>query len=247
VTFSEKENRMNSKKRWLAVALFSAAMAWVEAAVVFYLRVMIDRVQPYQADPLPAFGSLGQAELVREAATLGMLLCVGWLAGNSSRTRLSYAMLAFGVWDILYYVFLIPLTGWPGSLADWDILFLLPLPWWGPVLAPVSIAALMVLTGALISQGCAGLWPKTWAWGVSLPGVLLALYAFMADALSAVMHGNTHVRALLPERFNWPLFSLAILLMAAPLADMLWQHWHTRLRRLPETGHLVKGYLENGQ
>jgi hypothetical protein len=60
--------------------------------------------------------------------------------------------LAFGVWDIFYYVFLKVLTGWPHSLMDWDILFLLPLPWWGPVIAPVSIAVLMILWGTAASQ-----------------------------------------------------------------------------------------------
>ena len=28
-------------------------------------------------------------------------------------------------------------AGWPETVLDWDILFLLPLPWWGPVIAPV--------------------------------------------------------------------------------------------------------------
>ena len=44
---------MNDKARWLLVALYAAAMAWVESAVVFYLRVMIDRVEPHQSNPLP--------------------------------------------------------------------------------------------------------------------------------------------------------------------------------------------------
>jgi hypothetical protein len=132
---------MNEKYRWLMVVIFATAMAWVESAVVFYLRVFIDRIQPYQLDPLPVSFGFGQAELVREGATMLMLVCIGWLAGSNRRTRFGYAMLAFGVWDILYYGFLVVLTGWPTSLLDWDILFLIP-AWWGPVFAPVSIAAL---------------------------------------------------------------------------------------------------------
>ncbi len=61
-------------------------------------------------------------------------------------------VVAFGVWDIFYYVFLKVMCDWPRSLFDWDILFLLPLPWWGPVLAPVSIALLMIVWGTLASQ-----------------------------------------------------------------------------------------------
>ena len=133
----------------MTVTVYAVAMAWVESAVVFYLRTMVDRIQPYQADPLPIVGRLGVAELFREAATLLMLLTVGMLAGRNWRARLGYSAIAFGVWDIFYYVFLKVMCGWPKSLFDWDILFLLPLPWWGPVIAPVSIALLMILWGTL--------------------------------------------------------------------------------------------------
>ena len=80
-----------------------------------------------------------------------MLGSVGWLAGQTRRSRAALAIVAFGTWDIFYYVFLVPLTGWPRSLLDWDILFLLPLPWWGPVLAPMLIASLMVAGGTLVA------------------------------------------------------------------------------------------------
>ena len=140
------------RARWMLVVTFAAGMAWVEAACVYYLRVMVDRVEPYQPDPLPIRGILGEVELVREGATLLMLAMIGMLAGRTSRARLGYAAIAFGCWDILYYVFLRIVSGWPVSLFDWDILFLLPLPWWGPVLAPVCIASLMIVWGTLVTQ-----------------------------------------------------------------------------------------------
>ena len=143
------------RARWMLVVTFAAGMAWVEAACVYYLRVMVDRVVPYQPDPLPIRGILGEVELVREGATLLMLAMIGMLAGRTWRARLGYAAIAFGFWDILYYVFLRIVSGWPASLFDWDILFLLPLPWWGPVLAPVCIAALMIAWGTLVTQ-----WPR---------------------------------------------------------------------------------------
>ena len=141
-----------ARVRWCVVVLFAVAMAWVEAASVYYIRVVVDRVVPYQPNPLPAGGLLGPVELVREAATLVMLLTVGILAGRAWHERLGYSALAFGVWDIFYYVFLRAISGWPASFFDWDVLFLLPLPWWGPVLAPVSIALLMVVWGTLATQ-----------------------------------------------------------------------------------------------
>src|SRR5216683_2501345 len=144
-------NPTSHQTRWCVVVLFAIAMAWVEAAVVLYLRTLTNRIEPYQPNPLPEFEALDLPEMVREGATLIMVLTVGWLAGRRPRTRVAYAAVAFGVWDIFYYVFLRLLTGWPHSLRDWDILFLLPLPWWGPVLAPVSIALLMILWGTMVS------------------------------------------------------------------------------------------------
>ena len=169
--------------------VFAIGMAWVEAATVYYLRVMVDRVQPYQENPLPMQGVLGQVELVREAATLVMLVTVGMLAGRTRRAQAGYAAIAFGVWDIFYYLFLRIIGGWPRSLFDWDILFLLPLPWWGPVLAPVSIALLMIVEGTLESRRevSGGSPPVGRRLGqLQGLGILLALYVFMADALSAV-------------------------------------------------------------
>lgn len=212
---------MNERSRWFLVVLFATAMAWVEAAVVFYLRVFIDRTQPYQVDPLPHAVGIGDVELGREVATMLMLGCVAWLAGSNRRTRFGYFLLAFGIWDILYYVYLIFLSGWPYSLFDWDILFLVPVPWWGPVLAPVSVATLMTITGSAITQ--IQLWPQPPAWIVSLCGAVLVFYTFIVDALGALGGGPQAVREVLPASYNWLLFALGLLCMAAPLVEMLWQ------------------------
>jgi hypothetical protein len=214
---------MTNRTRWLVVALYAGAMAWVESAVVFYLRTMIDRIDPHQPNPLPMIGSLGHVELAREAATLIMLLTVGILAGRSWRGRLGYAAIAFGVWDIFYYVFLKVMCDWPRSLLDWDILFLLPLPWWGPVLAPVSIAFLMILWGTLASQfEDRPLVASSFrSWFLNFVGVGLALYVFMADSIRVADQGTTVLRKVLPNYFNWPWFSVALLLMAAPVLSAL--------------------------
>jgi hypothetical protein len=213
--------------RWLlVVVVFAVGMAWVEAACVYYLRVMVDRLDPYQLNPLPMRGVLGPVELIREAATLVMLLAVGTLAGRTWRTRLGYTAIAFGVWDIFYYVFLKMICDWPKSLFDWDILFLLPLPWWGPVLAPLCIASLMIVWGTLVSQGIDGN-PRTAVtstlWRLSLLGIALALYVFMADSLHAVNEGLDATRTVLPKTFNWSVFVVALTLMAAPVAQTAWR------------------------
>jgi hypothetical protein len=212
-------------KNWLLVVAFAAGMAWVEAACVYYLRAMVDRLEPYQANPLPMHGVLGPVELVREAATLVMLLAVGGIAGRTRITRLGYTAIAFGIWDIFYYLFLKIIYDWPKSLFDWDILFLIPLPWWGPVIAPVSIALLMIVWGTLVTQDFArdtataatSIW-----WRFNALGTALALYVFMADSFHAVSQG-ANVPTVLPTAFNWPLFALAITLMAAPVAQLAWR------------------------
>jgi hypothetical protein len=217
--------RPRERARWLLVVVFAAGMAWVEAACVYYLRVMVDRVEPYQVDPLPIRGNLGEVELVREGATLLMLAMAGMLAGRKWRARAGYAAIAFGAWDILYYVFLRVISGWPSSVFDWDILFLLPLPWWGPVLAPVGIACLMIAWGTIVTQWNvpipAGRVARA-GWGAGSAGILLALWVFMKDAIRALPGGRDAFQQVLPTAFAWPMFGLALLLMALPLMQIGW-------------------------
>jgi hypothetical protein len=215
---TEKASRLT----WWTVAVFAIAMAWVESAVVFYIRTMVDRIEPHQPEPLPLIGTLGPVELARELATLIMHFTIGMLAGRTWRARIGYMAVSFGIWDVFYYVFLKIMCGWPGSLFDWDILFLLPLPWWGPVLSPVLIALLMIFWGTLVSQFEPLPLPASFewrAWGLNFIGIALALYAFMADAIRVADQGVEVIRNVLPARFNWPLFCVALLLMAAPLVQ----------------------------
>jgi hypothetical protein len=208
--------QLSERTRWAIVMAFAIAMAWVEAASVFYIRALVDRIEPYQANPLPINPAVGNVELWREASTLVMLATLGALAGRTWRHRAGYAAIAFGSWDIFYYVFLRLITGWPRTLLDWDILFLLPLPWWGPVLAPVSIALVMILWGTLATQARDGTTDARWACALACVGIVLALGVFMSDAWGALEHGPEAVMRVLPTTFNWPLFSVALLLMASP-------------------------------
>jgi hypothetical protein len=206
--------------RWWMVVIYAGAMAWVESSVVFYLRSMMNRIEPYQPNPLPVIGGFVSVELPREFATLVMLFAVGALAGRTGRARFGYVLVAFGVWDIFYYVFLKMICGWPHSLLNWDILFLLPVPWWGPVLAPVLISVLMILWGTFASQfeRKHAPAPAIWhIWMLNFTGVVLALYVFMADTIVASHRGLEAVRTMLPEKFNWPLFCVALALMFAPV------------------------------
>lgn len=222
-----KINVRNKNGCWWTVFTFAMAMAWVESAVVYYLRTMIDRIEPYQATPLPIIGGMGPVEMVREAATMIMLLTVGMLAGKNWRARLGYSAIAFGVWDIFYYVFLKVMCGWPHSLGDWDILFLLPLPWWGPVWAPVAISLLMIAWGTLASQfeAPASRVGARRVWLLNVSGVLLALYVFMADSIRVSSGGVDALREMLPQRFNSLWFCVALILMATPVVRLGFKIW----------------------
>lgn len=213
-------------RRWLAVVLLAAAMAWMEAAAVLYLRTLLGRVEPYQAQPLPINPHLSRIEVIREAATLTLLASAAWLAGGTRARRWGYFLVAFGAWDLLYYLFLAGMGPWPRSALAWDVLFLIPFPWWGPVLAPCLIAAGMVLFGTLLTQNHPAeqqRWPAVWSWWVCGAGALLALGLFMADSLGLAAAGRAETTALaglLPDRFLWTPFLLALALMAAPILSV---------------------------
>ena len=229
-------------RRWLLVVLYATAMAWVESAVVFYLRSMMNRIEPYQTDPFPIIGGFGWVELIREFSTVVMLLAVGVLAGRTWRARIGYFVIGFGVWDIAYYVFLKFICGWPHSLFDWDILFLLPIPWWGPVLAPVLISLLLIFWGTIASQFERKHAPtlSNWrVWLLNFAGVVLALYIFMADTLAAVPRGLEAICSVLPQKFDWPLFLVAMFLMAAPVIQAGWQ-FLTRPETRPDAGATIQ-------
>lgn len=227
---------MKFRNRWFVVGIMAIAMAWLEAAVVMYLRFFIDRINPYQVDPLPLIAELGEIELVREAATLVMLFCVGWLAGRERFSRLGYFLIAFGLWDIFYYAFLRVMGGWPETILDWDILFLLPLPWWGPVLAPVLISLLMIVFGSLLSTAEGRLSTLAWwSWLAVIVGVFLALFAFMQEALKALPASIETIRSILPVDFNWWLFSLAMFFFAIPILDVAFR-LRTDRERIPLHG-----------
>ncbi len=222
-SFVEKDFVKYQKGRLLAVVVFAIAMAWVESATVAYLRTLLNRVEPYQNRPLPIISLFVGTELAREAATVIMLLSVALLAGKTWRGRWGYFMVAFGVWDIFYYVFLKVIVGWPHSLFDWDVLFLIPLPWWGPVLSPVLISIILIIAGILMTDpdGTASRFtPSKVSWVLCAAGLIIALYVFMATAIHDLLGGSRGIHNVLPTQFNWPLFDIALLMLSAPIIEI---------------------------
>jgi hypothetical protein len=137
-------------------------------------------------------------EIGREAATIAMLAGFGLAAGRNFNQRMAAFAVVFGLWDVFFYVFLRLMIHWPQSLFTWDILFLIPLPWIGPVAAPMIVAFTLVACG-LISLRVGGLQARPLEWMAMIAGGLIVILSFVWDFRNTMAGG-------LPNPFNWPLF-----------------------------------------
>ncbi len=210
--------------RFLAVGLFAIAFACVEASVVVYLRGYFG-IEDLVRDVPPLDRYIAGVELSREAATLFMLLFVGWAVGRSWQSRLGYAFFAFGLWDVFYYVWLRVFLDWPRSLLDTDILFLIPLPWWGPVLSPVLIALVCIVGGAFAVVADARgrkIRPRAIEWVSTFVGMGIVLYTFMADAIAALPATAEELNDLRPTAFPWTIYLAGLVVMSWPVLKCTW-------------------------
>ncbi len=191
-------------RRALWVTLYAIAMAAVESAVVVYLRALHQGTAPLTVlmHEIPA--PLIAIELGREVATLVMLVAVAALAARNAWEGFLYLALAFGVWDIFYYIWLWVFIGWPPSLLTWDVLFLIPVPWLGPVLAPV-IVSLCLVAGSLWLLGRSALRLSPRAWVLASVGAVLVLLSFTIDYHYALIRTD-------PPRFRWEVFWAGIVI-----------------------------------
>jgi len=205
------------------LVLFGIAMGFFEAAVVVYLR------QLYYPEgfsfPLKIMAIEGLSiEYLREFSTLVMLFSIAIVAGRSFYERFSYFFLCFGIWDIFYYVWLKVLLDWPQSFLTWDILFLIPIVWTGPVLAPVICALTMIMIAVIIlyfQQNGFHVKIKIHEWILLFLGGLIILISFLWEYSNILIQGGflSHIATLgtdlyfkqviaghVPVSFNWYLF-----------------------------------------
>jgi hypothetical protein len=153
------------------------AFGYVEAAVVYYLRALMNFHENYSLvhyktllnlgfitfispqHPLLISNRITNVEKFREVATIVLLVAVAYVAGKNARQRVGAFLVTFACWDIFYYVFLKIIANWPSSLMTKDVFFLLPVPWIGPVITPLIIAAAMLVCGArLFLQNAVSSW-----------------------------------------------------------------------------------------
>jgi hypothetical protein len=228
---------MNFRRVLVAIVLFGIAFGCVEAAVVVYLRTLGEPARekvlasrPHdEVFPLLTlddwknagmdFRPLAATELVRELATMLMLASIGLAYAQNSRQWLAGFMIAFGVWDIFYYVFLKLFVGWPASLWTWDLLFLIPVPWSGPVITPVLVSLAMIAAGIVILNREAGGIPVHFGrrhWAAIIAGGLVLIVAFCWD-----FRGTA--RGDMPNPFNWPLFLLGMAIGISGFVEALYR------------------------
>lgn len=200
---------------WLQTVLFGLGFGYVEAAVVVYLRrLYYPNGFHFPLADLPR--EILRVEAVREFATLVMLLAVARLGARTGWGRFGLFALAFGVWDLTFYAALYVILGWPESLGTWDLLFILPKLWTGPVWSAAVIAVGLVGGGLLLFHlGEQRRLPRLGFAELALGAGALALllYSFMANH-DLVWHGGS------PEQFpttTWALGSLCGLASFASL------------------------------
>lgn len=195
------------RNKLLLLTIFGLAMAYVEAAVVVYLREII--YPGGFAFPLKEISlRLGAVEIAREAATLFMLLSISFIAERTRRGRFACFLFLFGLWDISYYVWLWVTIGWPDSILTWDVLFLIPFVWSGPVLAPIMVACLFAVAGLLYfaSPGAAEtvrIRRSDWLLTVVSAGIIFTAFVWNHGGVSS---GH------LPGRFPWGVFTAGLAL-----------------------------------
>jgi len=156
------------KRNLTALIIFGIAFGFLEAAVVFYLRLLLGYKSGYPLGnyqtlfgtnfisfittqkPLLGTMQIAGAETFREIATILILGAVAYLSAKKFKQKLGAFMISFALWDIFYYVFLKILTGWPTSIFSTDIYFLIPVPWIGPIITPLIISAVLFTLGTMI-------------------------------------------------------------------------------------------------
>lgn len=212
---------------YFTLFVFAMAMGFLEAIVVVYVRELFyPEGFSFPLKPMPEW--LIGTEMVRELCTLIMLGTVAWLTGKLFTRRLASFLFLFGVWDIFYYVALWFFLGWPESILTWDILFLIPIAWVAPVLAPVICSVLMIFIAILIEWKLLKI--NSFRLGnkeliLFFSGAFFIFTAFIFDFLKIIIQGNyllhffelatnqsflNEMTTFIPERFRWEVFILGL-------------------------------------
>jgi hypothetical protein len=210
--------------------VFAIAMAYLESTIVVYLRRLYYSDRGGFALPLVIIDTPTLLlEMGREACTIVMLATVGITAGRTKVGKFAVFLLLFGVWDIFYYIWLKVFDNWPASLFTWDVLFLIPVPWVGPVLAPVSVACTMIgmavvmlrleERGPVLPAGKA-------VWLIQVVAAVIIITSFTMDVIPRLDARGTRLAQWTPTTYRWNM-----LLVGLALALGTFAHWARRAQQ----------------
>ena len=195
------------QKHYIWGALLFIALAYIESAVVVYLRALY-YPQGF-GFPLEEMSlAIYLTEAGREAATIVVLVAVACLVEKTHTGRIFLFLYGFGVWDIFYYVWLKVLVNWPATLLDWDVLFLIPLPWVAPVLSPVLIALLFVAVAVSANHPAS----RGQSRPFGLVDRLLLIAAAIVIAASFLWKTKSVMEHEIPRDFPWWLWGIGVAL-----------------------------------
>jgi hypothetical protein len=239
--------RIKNKITWLT--LFSIAMGFMETAVVIYLR-KIYYPNGFQFPLVPIESNIALIEFLREAATIIMLLGIGILTGKMSSQKFAFFIYCFAIWDIFYYVFLKVFLNWPESFYTSDILFLIPVPWVGPVLAPclVSISMVVFMLFIVVSEE-KGINPtiRFKEWVLVVVGSIIVIFSFVLDYFKHVIKESTtsgiwtlsskenlfnEIKTYVPSHYNWFIFWIGEALIIYTIIQYARRTNHSKTNRL---------------
>ncbi len=205
-------------RRLIWLTLFSIAMAYVEAVLVVHLRTIYYADNPLAIFPLTILSQRDlNIELAREVATVVMILSVALLAEKGLTRVIAAFVYVFGLWDICYYIWLKLMIGWPQSWMEWDVLFLIPWPWFGPWITPALIALMFVVWGGrtLYQQTHSRFaWDSTTLFAL---GAALTLASFLLPGVPLLAGGIDAFRNFTPAAFPWVLFGVGYVVMLVAL------------------------------
>lgn len=218
----------NLIKTAVHVTVFSIAMGFLETAVVVYLRELYyPEGFNFPLKPMP--GHIIITELLRELATIVMLVYIGMLSGKNFNQRFAFFLLSFAVWDLFYYVFLKALLNWPLSVFEWDVLFLIPAPWIGPVLAPCIVSFSMIVLSIILlyKDSAHSVRVRISDWLMLITISILYIFSFTQDQFEALHVSDDSIINMtsvsVPAAFNWYLFAVPLLLFCVWILSFVYR------------------------
>ena len=196
---------LNKQLVWLLI--WGMAFAYIEASVVVYLR-KIYYPEGFVFPVVIAETHIAITELFRELATLIIMWATVNLSYKKLQSKLAAFLVIFGIWDIFYYLFLKALLDWPESIATWDILFLIPSPWVGPVWAPVLVSLGIIYAGiAILKHNAQG---RFFCFGKKF--IVIELISGLIIIFSFLIPGYSVITQSIPTHFPWYLFGTGFIM-----------------------------------